>query len=142
MCTITTVINDKERVTGYKYALKKKSNGKYYSPAIGCEYKVGRVPRCRKQKALDDGFISIILRRDGPIFNKLFYGKTSVFISYCDAYNFIWNHRRVILSGYIFVILKMTLSKNLFNGFYDYKRLYIGEYIESIEEVAEYKRGL
>lgn len=142
MCNlIEPVLKSRSRVV-YKVAIK--INGRYYSPAMGHEYKVGDVPTLVEQFRLTNYFINDILHDN---FIELMKGRTARFIKCRDAISF-----KNIINNYLTqgkpVVLRLRLSKELLEGSYyvaddnivetNYKPVIAGKHIDSIKELSKY----
>lgn len=120
MCELTENLKAKSRI-GYKVAVKK--GGKYYSPAMGHEYKTGDVPIITEQKEMGTGFfIDDILFRN---YKENMVGRSAAFVKKEDAKNLYFTiFKRIINQRNSFllklVILKVRLSKELMNGEYKF----------------------
>lgn len=129
MCQLSDTPLKRKQFTGYKVAVKK--NGKYYSPAMGFEYKVGKVPKIRKQKRIGNYFNDCILNKSelSP-FKENMVGRTSVFvIKDCRKIRIL---KKGIKDN---VILKITIKKDLLKGFYDGCSVIAGKEITKITEI-------
>jgi hypothetical protein len=115
--------------------------GLYSSPATGIPYKVGKVP-----VAIEYGNEGLskklgytdILNKQNSCFKSQYAGKTAVFVNLgnaVDMMNYLSDY--IDGTGYSFVILKMELSGDLYNGGYTGYDVYIGSKIVSIKKVKE-----
>ena len=132
MCRLIEKL-DQRQFTGYKVAVKK--GNKYYSPAMGCEYKVGEVERVDHQRNLTTHFASDILLN---CYVPEMIGRTSVFKRMRSA---VWLRNilsRCLLDGASAVILKMTVTDYLMSGYYGdpWDPVVAGRRIKKIVEVS------
>jgi hypothetical protein len=137
----------RKKVTGYKVVIKK--NKKYYSPMTGIEYITNK--KVTPVKTLEDynkyehnrtnsDFLAPFswLLNDGflrTLYQKSAEGKTAIFKTKKDL------HARYPDIDEDLVIIKMTLSRNICEGYYNggttgsSVNVFMGEFIESIEEI-------
>lgn len=123
---------NKETYTGYKAVIKNRR--KYYSPAVGTEYKVGPVKGAKKFLAntQSDWQRADILNPEADTFVKNYFGKTAVFCKKDDAES---TARREVDNSGKWVIVKMTISGDLRRGNLAGDGVVVGTRIEMIEEV-------
>lgn len=141
MCTLTKEIEQKQ-FTGYKVAYKNKITGKYYSPAMGIEYKPNmKIPNIKKQNRIGSFFCEDILTSPF-LFKEKMVGRTAVFKSlvvakklYRDIHNGIsFNDAQREL--YEVCILEMTIKKDLMKGYYeDNGNVVAGKIIVKLKEI-------
>lgn len=139
MCNLVRPYLDNETFTGYKLVAKK--DDKYYSSFTGQELIIGEVPlppeTCTRLSYIwvDDLDKDIFYNLD--IFKSSYIGYTSVFHTMEDLYrefDYV-DPSYVVNSEYELVVVKMTLSKELMIGEYEYTKIIAGKYIENIENV-------
>ena len=132
MCTLISKISPSKFI-GYKVAIK--INDKYYSPAMGFMYEVGKVPIIIEQKRLSHFFKENIL--EGSCSYKYnMVGRTSILINKKDAIRLLEDiESKINLSKpYSVVILKMEISDSLMCGNYEGCDVVAGRKIESFKE--------
>lgn len=137
MCNLTDVYPEKS-FTGYKVAIKR--DGKYYSPAMGVEYKEGEdviIPE--KQKGLSF-YVNDILNPEQPYYNDKMTGRTAVFLDEKTATSYR-DRMESELSDYKdeveLCVIKITLSKELMSGYAIFAgEVVAGKHIDKIEEVC------
>lgn len=127
----------RKKVIGYKVVLKIR-NGKYKSLAMGFTYpKEGFISIPEKQKRLSTYFINNILT-DCNAYVKGMLGKTSVYILLKAARdlqdNIIFMTRRDSIKDKI-VVIKIELTKQLVNGYYDQYHIVVGKHMKFIKEM-------
>jgi ribosomal protein L10 len=140
MCELRTDFTKDIQYTGYKVVVKQ--NEKYFSPATGVEYiESVNVPRPKYQKRLAMVFSNNILSKTGGRFKENFFGKTAVFVYSTDAWDLkdgIDKNQKSYSEPILPIetaVVKMTLSKNLMEGYYGDAEIIAGEFIEKIEEL-------
>ena len=148
MCELSSVLEVSQKpFIGYKVALQHKRSKKYYSPAMGCEYKVGPVPVVNEQKCLTNYFRDDILSDEFNLFKKNMVGRTAVFESLDVAEELKYVMGDVAYYGveededYDVVILKMTISGKLMRGYYTIglvkSDVVAGRHIDKIEKLKK-----
>lgn len=156
MCVFYTEdkLEDEKKVSGYKVAIKNKETGKYYSPATFIEYKKGEIPKLkystirgyieRRSKFLaghpafgEFYFNDNFCLKGGQGYAENMAGKTAIFSSSNDAIELKDNieFTTQLLPEYEYVILKMSISGDMYYGSYNCSNVYIGTRIEKLEEV-------
>ena len=139
MCNITKRLNKTTRKSGYKVALL--IDGKYYSPATGVEYKVGKVPKCpeyndAKMNMLNDmcNYFAVdnIHMREHPAHNRLFNGMTAVFPQARGAYHLLISICRG--TPHTTVLLKIK-GRCKATGHYTYSKISALHYILDVQEL-------
>ena len=129
MCLFKEKYDESDTFTGYKVATK--INGKYYSPYTGVEYKVGPVtPVIIGDKRLPNAVFPIIYLQP----NKDMYGYTAVFMA-SDDDHYLMEPDDEDPDIENRVMLKMTISDTLYNGTVNIRKVILGKYIKSIEEI-------
>jgi hypothetical protein len=139
MCTIKEKIINKKSVIGYKVAYQ--VGKRYYSPVTGIEYKPGPVTipkKYGKNNIRENIWISDVLNKLCEAHDEQYSGKTAVFTTLssakCQLHS--WAQRGYSISKSKYVILKMELSGELYNGNYG-DDVYLGTKIDSIKKVKE-----
>ena len=137
MCKLTKKLTS-ESYKGYKIAIKK--GDKYFSPATGVEYRVGRVRKATTSLAI--ALFSFlcqereILRKSGRFYDKNMIGRTGVFRKKTDAEELIRNWRLGSPCS-VLVILRMKVGGELYGGSFAMTcPIVAGGYIDSMKEVA------
>ena len=145
MCTLTSHLDDKKSVTGYKVILKNKRSGNYFSSAMGFMYKIGKkIPVVKKQKRLSNHWISSIL--ESGTFHSNMQGRTCVIENLYDCNN-LYNsiirntiNTQNVLSKYNIVLAEVTLEEDLMYGHYlYYGTVYGGRVITEIKEIKSFQ---
>lgn len=133
MCNLISELEEKI-VTVYKVAAKK--DNKYYSPALGIEYKIGKVEIPTVQNRLCKAFTDNILDTHSGAYNTTMIGRTAGFKYLKDAKikKSSWEYYGVTPS-YVLVILKIQLSQELLLGNYIGDTVYAGKEIVSMKEI-------
>lgn len=129
-----------QKVTGFKVAIV--SNQNFYSPATGIKYKIGPVtvpclrafytPPIHKHPYFCD-----VLSVESPAHIKGYKGYTAVFRHFYHAYNLYTRMiSRSLEDDPKLVILKMTVSEEIWKGDYAYCEVYLGKNIVSLEQCS------
>lgn len=147
MCNLTKKYNGKS-FTGYKVAYKKRK--RYFSIATDEEYKEGKtmpdLSKSRRRTRRVGNFeympINEIINEKGFCFKVDMVGKTAVFKNKSDATDLLKNKNFAYLPldksvklDIKLIVLKMTISGNLYEGKYGFNPVVAGEKIEKIEEI-------
>lgn len=139
MCTLIKKCHQSSVVV-YKVAVKDE-NGKYYSPATGCEYieKQDVTPIRGKCNRLSELFNENITDINRKSFKSNMYGRTSGFTRKKDAIDFLKILKKCpVEEKHSIVLIKIKISKDLMSGFFYYTEPYeviAGKYINSIKEL-------
>ena len=136
MCKLRDKIRGKE-YTGYKVVIEKKiGSGRYYSIAMGFEYKTNKlIPVVKRQRRIAPMFSSDILT--GPAFEEKMEGRTAIFIDFQPARESINQWSRLYASTFVgrFALLQMTLKTDCMAGEYDKCDVVAGRMITSMKEI-------
>lgn len=141
---------DKEEFIGWKVVAVK--NKEYYSIAMGFQYpKSGNVPFVTKQKRLNSHFVNYILERpdSDEIFSPTPYrpdmdGRTAAFVHVEDAVSLrvdicAWGLPTDEKNEFHYAVVKVKLTQDLLQGFYNDRQVVAGRHIEILEESVNKK---
>jgi len=120
----------RKAVIGWKLVAVKKSTGEYYSAAMGFKYKDGKIPVCKKQKRIRDGFRDTILKN---CFEDEMVGRTSVFLTK-SAVEDTFCSRNGMTKQYEFQAVKVKLTKDLIMADYGCYTVFAGKNIKFLKE--------
>lgn len=130
MCELKEEILKLESFTGYKVAVK--MNDKYYSPAMGCVYRIGKIRPIKQQRRIGNYFKARLFLSN---FKPLLVGRTAVINNYDNAY---WMRESIQdTTNEKVVILKMTIADELLEGRYEGMLVIAGKRILNMEEYTE-----
>ncbi len=134
MCNLKTRYRKQKQFVGYKVAVH--VDGKFYSPATGIEYKIGKVeiPNEINMKYATGAFEDNLLCPRRPYFNTNMIGRTAAFEYIGDARGLFNDILPMDMTDDL-KIIQITLSRSLMKGNYDGENVVAGKYIESIKIV-------
>ena len=121
----------RKAVIGWKLVAVKKSTGEYYSAAMGFKYKNGKIPVCKKQKRIRNGFRNTILK---DCFEDDMVGRTSVFLTKGAVENTFWSKCLGTKKGYEIKAVKVKLTKDLIMADYGSYTVYAGRNIKFLKK--------
>jgi hypothetical protein len=131
MCELTDEVIQEESFTGYKRVLI--IGGRYYSPAMGIEYKEEMdlpelTPKdvSKNHTHARSNFCPPFDILSGDAFRTNMQGRTAVFLKLSDA---------IYSADTDEDIVKMTISKDLLAGEYTRKPVKAGKHIDKIERI-------
>lgn len=134
MCDLINNLTE-QSVTGYKVALQHKKNKRFYSSAMGFQYRRGPVPIITKQIRLCTLWRNNILSSVSLYKNNMI-GRTAIYENIEDAEDLAKNiTSNTPLVIYDVVILKMTISNNIMEGYYAFSEVYAGKNIVKYKKV-------
>ena len=126
---------DKKIVSGYKIAVAD-AHGHYYSIATGIRYETGKVkiPKtyCKHNMRKECDFVDI-LNKSSSAHDPKYAGFTAIFENKSAAMKLF----RDVFGIENIVLLKMTLTGELYNGTYGNEAVYLGDTIKSIKKVKK-----
>jgi len=136
MCKVKSRYKKQTTVTGYKVVYKYK--GRYYSPFTGYQYHVGTIPVLKVVRN-GDKFTSLnseVLNQNYSLYTFKMSSKTGVLLDPASVNRLFYSAKFTLLNlGVKVVVLKMTLSHELYIGEYNTQKTIIGDYIEGFEEI-------
>lgn len=129
MCKINQKIIDKDRITGYKFAVK--HEGKYYSPYDGRIYdgEVGKVNSLDDVESLD--FYSPLVAIIYWCYNPKHDGKTAAYLKPPQLSTYTYEYAGIDNV----VLVECELSGELYDGLYMGRKLVLGTHIKVIREL-------
>lgn len=135
MCNLRRSLESKS-FTGSKVVAVRKSDGKYYSVAMGFRYrKNGRVPVVKTQRRISHHFADTILLKDGwDGYTPKMEGRTAVFKYRGDAVKLLQSMLMEKKSSlYRLEVKKAKVSNDLIDGTYGIDPVIAGRRIEFLE---------
>ena len=138
MCRLVEHIDDKQFI-GYKAVAKK--NGKYYSLAIGFQYRQPSMTlgKRTKQKRIHSTFgVDILVQGAGGGWEENMVGRTAAFytLDQLTWHLFRENGYGKLQNGYEMVYVRVKLTNDLMSGTYG-APVVAGKTIQILEEVQE-----
>jgi hypothetical protein len=131
---------ERKTFTGYKVVTVDK-HGNYYSPATGIRYNVGKIPiikdKPRQRKYTGNNWYNPHLPSSHN-YTSNYVGYTAVFETYEDAKKCLnrWDTAGLYLTSLTHIIIKMTLSTDLYFGKYaSGTPIIAGKYIVSMKKI-------
>jgi len=147
MCEIIKKLRRKS-VSGYKIVAHK--DGSFYSTFTGQKYEIGKPIEgiTDNSRTMSDYWTSAINHKLAeiklfPFFNKWFVHKTAVFLDREVAFIMgeeITHALHTLYNKYDIVLVKMTLTGDIYSGEYDYVNVYAGTQIKAIEILHTFQK--
>jgi len=147
MCTIIKKL-ELETISGYKIVAHK--DGSFYSTFTSQKYEIGKPIKgiTNSSRTMSDFWTSAINLKlakikKQPFFKKMFVHKTAVFHDRDIAFNMgekIAHALHTLYKDYDIVLVKMTLTGDIYSGEYEYADVYAGTLIKKIEVLHTFQK--
>lgn len=143
MCDVQLSTKGRKQKFGYKIVLKQ--DGKYFSPAMGCEYPMkGKIKQVKVQTRLSTYFYGDILApglkygfstaEQSGGYRREMVGNTGVFVYKFDAQSMCDLMSAYEDDPHTYSVVKARVYGTTFDGMYDGVPVVLGNHIEFIDE--------